>query len=157
MENGRAGVDVAAERPHVRSRIDAIGHDDRPVALLDELDGHDRVGAVRDDSPRRDSHRLTALERPRYGPARCDAGDDRERARGVGRPERKAVHRRAREARQVDRRERVLGQHPAGSGFEGHGLARKRPNAGQHEREGVLDGQETGHGADGTHGVRSAA
>jgi hypothetical protein len=156
-ENGRARVHVPSQRPHVRARLDVTGHDDRAVLLRHDLDRHDRVGALGDDSTGRDRHRLAALEWPRRRTAGGDAIDDRERARRVGGAEGEAVHRGAREARQVDGRERVLGQHAPGRGFESHGLRRQRACPRQHKREGILDGQGSRHGADGTHGVRSAA
>ncbi len=137
----------------------AIGHLDRcrPAPSTSSI-GHDRVGALRHDAAGRDPHRLAALERPRGRPAGGDARDDRA-ARPACPPPRSAKPSIAElaERRQVDRRERVLGQHAAGCGIERHDLARKRPDPREHARERLLDGQQTGHGADGTHGVRSAA
>ena len=146
-----ADADVGSRR---RRRIE---HDDVAVRSVDVLDRHDRVGAFRHDAARRDPHRLAGLEPAARGtPAatRATTGS----APGVsGGPEREAVHGRAREARQVDQRVGVLGEHPAGRLLERHGLRRERRDAGQDARERLVDGQQLGHGADGTHGVRSPA
>ena len=150
-----ARADVASQRPHVVSFGDGTWNAHRAVLLAHVLDRDDGVGALGDDPARGDPHCLPGRQRARRRAPGRDAGDDRERARRVGRPQREAVHRRAREARQVDGREGVLRQHPSRSILERHRLRRERPDALQHAGERVLDGQEAGHGADGTHGVRS--
>ena len=69
----------------------------------------------------------------RFGrPARGDARDDRQPARACPRPHGEAVHRRARERRQVDRRRAPHGEHPAGRRVE---RAPARPASGAHARQ----------------------
>ena len=155
--DGGSGADVAAERSHVGAGRDRVRDEHGVVLLGDELDRHDGVRALRDDPAGRDPHSLPTGERPRRGPPRGDACDDRERPRRVCRAEREAVHRRAREGRQVDSRARVLRKHPPRRLLDRNRLARQGPRAGEDLREGVLDGDEIDHGADGTHGVRSGA
>jgi hypothetical protein len=149
--------DVAAERPDVRAGPQRVGHHDGVVLLRDELDGDDGVRPLGDDASGRDRHRLAVRQGPRGGSPGGNAGDDRKRPRRVGRANREAVHRRAREARQVDRRPRVLGEHAARCLLQRDGLGGQRPDAREDLREGVVDGDGIGHGADGTHGVRSGA
>ena len=73
----------------------------------------DSVGAVRDDTSGRDPHRLAGRERPRRGHPGGDPEDDRQRSRRVRRADGVAVHRRARERRQVDHRGRRRSEHAA--------------------------------------------
>ncbi len=79
-----------------------------------DLDRHDRVGSVGNDSSRRDRHRLAHGERDARGPSGGDAVDDVQRAGRVGGADGEPVHGRAREGRQVDggdaRRRRAPGR-----------------------------------------------
>ena len=111
---------------------------------------------VRHDATGRDRHRLAAprAPAPRARPPRL-AADDRQLTRRVLGAEREAVHRGAREAWEVDRREGVLREHAPGGLGERDGLRLERLHPFEHAGERVLDGQEAGHGVDGTHGVRS--
>ena len=113
------------------------------VVMFDNiLDGDDGIGAVGDDTARRDRDRLTGPERPPRGQAGRRAGDDRKRPGSVGSAHREAVHCRARERRQIDGRTRVGGQHPARRLRERHRLRLERAHAGEHERLRLLDRME---------------
>ena len=113
------------------------------VVLLDNmLDRDDGIGALGDDAARRDSHRLAGLERPLGRPAGRDPEDDRQRPGRVRRADGEAVHRRARERRQVDARARVLGEHAARGLGERHRLGLERPDAREHQRERLLDREQ---------------
>jgi hypothetical protein len=112
---------------------------------------------VSDDPAGRYPHCLAAVESPWRRRPRRDARDDRERPGSVGCPEGEAVHRRAREARQVDGRDCVGCEDAPGRVCDRHGLARERRGAREDAGERVLDRDWIGHGADGTHGVRSGA
>ena len=59
--------------------------------------------------------------------------------------------------RQVDGSPRVLREHAPRGLSDRDRLARERLRAREDVRERVLDGDGIGHGADGTHGVRSGA
>ena len=96
-------------------------------------------------------------ERSRSGLARGDLRHDGERSRRVRRPESEPVHRRARKARQVDDSASILREHAPRGLLEWDGLPREGRCAREDLRERVLDGDGIGHGADGTHGVRSGA
>ena len=98
-----------------------------------------------------------APKRSRGGLPRGHVRDDRERPGRVGRAESEPVHRRAGEAGQVDGRPRVLGEHAPAASASATGSRRERPRAREDVRERVVDGDGIGHGADGTHGVRSGA
>ena len=157
LDDTVAGPDVAAEGPHVRARLGRGRHLHGAVAFGDELDRHHGVRSLRHDTAGRDPHCLTGAERSRGRLARGDVRDDRGASRRVGRPESEPVHRRAGEAGQVDGGTRVLREHAPCGLRDRDGLARERRRAREDVRERVLDGDGIGHGADGTHGVRSGA
>ena len=157
LDDRVAGPDVAAEGSHVRARLGRGRHLHGAVAFGDELDRHDGVRSLRDDTAGRDPHCLTGAEWPRGRLPRGHVRDDRERPGRVGRPESEPVHRRAREAGQVDGSPRVLREHAPRGLLDRDRLARERLRAREDVRERVLDGDGIGHGADGTHGVRSGA
>ena len=156
-DDGVACSNVAAEGPNVRARLGRGRHLHGAVAFRDELDRDHGVRSLGDDPAGCDSHCLTGEERPRSRLARGDVRDDGERSRRVRSPESEPVHRRARKARQVDDGTGILREHAPCSLLERDGLTRERRRAREDLREGVLDGDGLGHGADGTHGVRSGA
>ena len=92
------------------------------------LDGDDGIGALGNGAAGRDPHRLSALQGSRHRPAGSDPRHHGEPARRVGRPHGVAVHRRARERRQIDGRPGGLGQYAAGGGFQPDRLGRKWPS-----------------------------
>ena len=149
--------DVASARTHVVSRGDGLRHDDGVALVGDVLDRDDRVRAIRDDAAGRDPHRLSGGERAGRRTTRRDAGDDGECPGRVGGAKSEAVHRRAREARQVDHGAGVLREDATGGGVDGHLLGRKWTSALEHPAERLVDGEKLGHGGDATHGVRSDA
>src|SRR5580765_5557296 len=94
--------------------------------MLDNiLDGDDSIGAFGHDAARRDRHRFTGLECARRGQSGSDPSDNRQHAGRIRRTNGEAVHRRARERRQVDRRASVLGEHASGGRVERHRLSRQ--------------------------------
>ena len=104
-ENDRAARrNVAAAGSDVVSFANVICNLDLVAFFDNVLDRHDGVGAVGNDAPGGDPHGLTRLERPWRGHAGCDLRDDRQPPGSVRRAKRKAVHRRARERRQIDGR-----------------------------------------------------
>ena len=114
----RASDDVAnAYVPAARTDVGTRGNGIRDlhfVVMIDNiLDGDDGIGALGHDAARRDSHRLPDRERTIGRPAGCDPEDDRQRGGRVSRADGESVHRRAREGRQVDASDCVLGQVPA--------------------------------------------
>ena len=112
------------------------------VVMLDNiLDGYDGVRTIGDDTPRRDLHRLTRLERAAGRPTRRDPLDDRKRAGKIDRAHRKAVHRRARERRQVDECLRRLRGDASGCIPQGHRfrLADVGVGVAKHERLRLLE------------------
>ena len=72
-----------------------------------------------------------ASSAPLRRPAGRDPLDDRQRAGKVRRAHRKAVHRRARERRQVDERAHGLRGDAPGRVRDGHGLGAERPARGR--------------------------
>ena len=77
------------------------------------------------------------------GPAGGDVADDAQHAGRVGGPDGVAVHRRARERRQVDRRARRLGEDPAGRARERDLLRRQRRGAREDRGERLGDGADS--------------
>ena len=119
------------------------------------LDRNNRVGSHRHGAPGRDLHRLTGLERPLRGYAGRDPKDDRQLSRDVRRPDRKAVHRGARERRQVDQGRNVLREHAARGLADWKRLGFERTNPREHSREGFVDRQQRWHQAHTLTGVIS--
>ena len=137
------GADVASARTHVRAgRHDAFGNLHLVVMLDNILDGDDGVGALGNDAAGRDRHRLAGRERALCGPPGGDLRDDGQRPGRVGRANREAVHRRARERRQVDNRARRLGEHAPPAATSGTRLRRQRPHALEDLRQRLLDRQQ---------------
>ena len=155
LEQGVAGADVASDRPHVRSGSNGIRDLDLVVCLDNKLDRHDRVGALRHGAPGRDLHRLAGRERAVGGQAGGDPEHDRQAARQVAGADREAVHRRARERRQIDASGDVLREHAARRGGDRDALRVERAGAGEHAREGVVDGEQRWHRAHTLTGVIS--
>ena len=126
---------VTAARTNVRTRAHRLTSIDRVVMLDNILDWDDGVGALGNDTARRDRHRLTRRECTPCRPAGRDPLDDGQRAWEIGRAYRKAVHRRARERRQVNKRTRGLRRDASGGRRpHGHRLRRARMRVGEHER-----------------------
>ena len=145
LEQGVADADVAPDRSHVRAGRNGTRDLDRVVCLDNKLDLHDRVGAVRHSTSRRDLHRLTRGQRAICRQARGDPEHDRQAARHIRCANREAVHRRARERRQVDASDNVLGKHPARGSSDRDPLRSERTRAGEHTREGFVDGEQRWH------------
>ena len=115
--------------------------------MLDNiLDGDDGIGTFGNDAARRDRHRLAGLERARRGQSCSDPSDDRQRAGRVGRANGEAVHRRARERRQVDRRTSILGEHASGGRAERHRLRRQAAGPRENRRERLFDREQARQG-----------
>ncbi len=86
-----------------------------------------------------------ALERSSRRPPGGDPLDHRQPARRVRRPHGEAVHRGRVERRQVDARERVLGQDPARGFLEGNRLDGQAHDALENQALCLLQGQELLH------------
>ena len=93
------GAHIAPGRPDMGSRVDRIRHLHAVVIFDNILDRHDGVCSGRHRAARGDLHRLSGLQRPLGGYPGGDSKDDRQLSRDVLRPDREAVHRRARERR----------------------------------------------------------
>jgi hypothetical protein len=103
---------VAPRKAHVIALVDVALEGDDTVVLAHALDRDDGIGSVGDHSAGRDSGRGSRWERRRVVAGRSAEGD-RERRAGVASAYRVAVHRRAREGRQIERSPHRLGEHPA--------------------------------------------
>ena len=119
--NSRIEYDIAG--PHVASTLPDIGAGgdrfpdlDRLARVLHQLERDDRIGPLGNRAAGGDRHRLAGRERPLGGRPGGDPGDDREAGAhaGVLCPDREAVHRGAREGRQIDQRGGRLREDPAG-------------------------------------------
>jgi hypothetical protein len=130
---------VAAARPNVRAGRNRFANVDNVVTLDNILDGDDGVGARGDDPACRDLHRFARLERALRRTAGCDPLNDWQRRGQVGGAYRKAVHRGARERRQVDKRPDRLRRDASGGFPNGHRLRRERLRTGEHERLRLLE------------------
>ena len=137
---------VAAARAHVRASLDSHVDLHRVVMLDNVLDGDDGIGSFGNDAARRDRHRLAGLERARRGQSCSDPSDNRQRAGRVGRANGEAVHRRARERRQVDRRTSILGEHASGGRAERHRLRRQAADPRENRRERLFDREQARQG-----------
>ena len=113
--------------------------------LDNRLDRHDGIGAFGDDPAGGDAHRLAGLECRRCRPSGRDPRLDPKPSRRVCGPDGVAVHRGARERRQIDLRPRRLGEDAPGCVFERHALGRKRPGVLEDEALSFGDGEQIGH------------
>ena len=109
------------------------------------LDGHDGIGALRDDPAGGDRHRLAGLETAGCRPPGRDPAADRQRAGRIAGTKREPVHRGARKRRQVDGRARVLGQHPACCGVQRNTLGRQHLHVREHRAQGLVDREQGRH------------
>ena len=134
-----SGANVAAAWAEVRTHCDRLENLHFVVMIDNILDGDDGIGAVRDDGAGGDRRRLPGPQFTSRRPPGRDPLDDREDRGRVDRAEREAVHRRAREGRQVDRGDRALRQHASGGLLERHALARERLCAGEDALERLVD------------------
>ena len=117
--------------------------------MLDELDRHDCVRTLRDDTAGRDRHRLTRCQSAARGSTGGNLLDDRQGSsdRHVGGAHREAVHRRARERRQIDLGRRRVGKHPPGRSLDRDALGGERPHAFEDQAVRLADGDQVWHGA----------
>ena len=141
-----AGTDVAAPRPNVIPGVGTALNFDVVVIVDNILDGDDSICAVRDDAAGGDSHRLPRLERAGGGSSGRNPLHDGQATRRVDRTNRKAVHRRARERRQVDGGAGALCEHAASGGFDRNRLRRQGSSMGEDQLLRLADRQETRHG-----------
>jgi hypothetical protein len=110
--------------------------------MLDNiLDGDDGVGILGNDAAGRDRHRLARCERAPCGPPRGDLRHDGQRAGEVSSTNGEAVHRRAAERGQVDKRLRSLRRDAARGLLDRHSLTREHVRTGEHERLRLLQGE----------------
>ena len=136
-----ARTNIAAARAHVRARLGYLPNVDAVVMGDNILDGDDGIRAVGNGAAGRDRNRLAGAERRiRRAPGRC-MRDDGARAGAVGCAHRVAVHRRARERRQVDHRAGVLGEHAPERLRQRDALRRQLPRPLEHEPLGLVDGE----------------
>lgn len=149
LEHGASRADVAAARADVRPGLDRGVELDRTVDLTGQLELNDRVGAVGYDPARCDPHRLPGLE---HAGGRASGGNparERKPNRGAPRvlgPERVAVHRRAREGRQIARGQGRLCEHPPERPLDRHALGLERSYPFEHQLQRVVDRDRLGHG-----------
>ena len=144
LEQGIPHTDVTSGRTDVRSGSNWI-RDFDPVVLLDNmLDRHDGVGSLGHGAPGRDLHRLAGRERAAGGQAGGDPEDDRQAAGEVAGADREAVHRRAREGRQIDTSGDVLRKHAARRGVNRDALRVERPRPGRARARGRRRWRATG-------------
>ncbi len=113
LDHDDARSNVAAARTNVRTRRNTLRHVDAVVMLDNILDGDDGVRSVGHDAAGRDRHRLAGSERTRGRTAGGDLLHHGQRPRHVGGADGEAVHRGARERRQVDDRARRPRPSPA--------------------------------------------
>ena len=145
LEQGVARANVATGRPHVRSGPNLVCDLDVVVCYDNLLDRHDRVGSLGHGAAGRDLHRLSRRERPVGRQSGGDPEHDRQAARKIGGTDCEAVHRRARERRQIDARGDILGEHPARRSGDRDALRVERPSPGEHARKGLVDGEQRRH------------
>jgi len=136
-----AASHVAAARADVRARFHGL-RDLHSVVILDNiLDGDDGIRARGDDGAGRDLDRLAGTELEQGRPASRRAAGDGERAGHVGGANGEAVHRRARERRQVDSCTRTGRRHSPVRRGERNELGLGRRHAREHEHLRLLDGE----------------
>jgi hypothetical protein len=111
FDDGLAGADVSSCRANIRSPLDGVLDLNRVVTIDNVLEGDDGIGSLGHHSTCGYAHRLSGFERTRRRRARGDPVNDRQPSRRVARAQRETVHRRAVERRQVDCRDRVIGEH----------------------------------------------
>ena len=128
-------------RPDARSDRKLTVYLDNVVLLDNYLHLCDCVGSLRDDGSRRDGDRLAFAERPGERRARRRLADDAQRSRQVGGAHGVAVHRRARERREIHGRPHILGQDTAGGGPDLHRLCRQRMCRGEDPRLRLFEGE----------------
>ena len=116
--------------------------DDGPVLAADVLDGHDRLGALRDRRARHDADRLPRGE-CRRGPVASghETGPLPERLafREIVQANRVAIHRRRVEGRPVDVRADLAGEHATQALAQRHRLLRTRRTRPAKDRERLFD------------------
>src|SRR5439155_22388084 len=95
-------MDVAAPRPDVGPALPRSADFDLVVIIDNILDGHDGIGALWDDPAGGDPHRRPATQWRCRRLSGSDARRDPKPPRRVGGPDGVAVHRGARERRQVE-------------------------------------------------------
>ncbi|MDX6506517.1 MAG: hypothetical protein QOG06_1161, partial [Gaiellaceae bacterium] len=109
------------------------------------LERHDGIGALRHDASGGDRHCLPGGKRTLGREARSDLRNDGKPPREVGRTHGIAVHRRARERRQVDHGARSLREHPPRRVLKRNRLGRQRLHPLEHEALRLFDRQKLGH------------
>ena len=139
-----AGAHVFAGVAHVAAHGRRFAHVDPAVALLDVLDLHDRVGAVRQGRPGHDAGRLAHAQRHAGHAARGDLGDDG-KARDPGGVQVGAAHGEAVHGGVVERGHRFGRDDVGGDGApqrleQRHALGRQRPHRGEHQVDGFAQG-----------------
>jgi hypothetical protein len=123
------GGDVAAARADMRARVDRSRDLHSVVNSANVLNRDNSIGGLGNDGTRRDGHSTTGLELPVERPAGSGLTDDPQCSRQIGRAYGEAVHRRARERRQVDTR-RHLGRGDAAPSLgDRHALGRQSAHA----------------------------
>ena len=101
---------------------------DLVVTFDNILERDDGIRTLRHDTAGCDPHRLTGAERARHRGAGGDPRDHRKAPGRIRGAQRKAVHRRARERRQIDEGVCILREHAAGRLCNGHALCVERPH-----------------------------
>ncbi len=125
----------------MRSGLDRLRDLNRVVLLDNVLDRDDGVGLVRHDRPGRDGHGTAGLDRASNGCPAADSPTTRSVPGSIGRAHGEAVHRRARERRQVDPGTDVLRADASARLGDRHDLRRKRPGELQHPLLRLLEGE----------------
>jgi hypothetical protein len=125
----------------VRSGLDLLRNLRFVVALDNAFDWDNGVGCLRYDGPGRDGHSAAELELQVEWLARSGLADDLERPGQVGGPHGEAVHRRARERREVHSRKHVVQDDAAGGFGDLHALDRERCSTLQNAALRLLEGE----------------
>jgi len=138
---------VLAALAQVLAGLDHAGLDAHALAIgLTQLERHDGVGTRRHHGTGHDAHAVPRAHRAAERRARHHRGDGAQLERRIGAQrgagERIAVHRRVVVRGHVDRRDHVLGQHPAERLRDRHRLARvDRLQARRDRRARLLDAE----------------
>ena len=138
-----SGGHVGALPPEMVLDVDRAIEAHRAGELVRELDGHDGVGALRQDGARRDRRRRARGERSGVVTGR-DPRRDGQLATGLCGSHGVAVHRRVVERRQVVRGASRSGEHPPVQLGERHELVGERHEPLQEQLTGGLERQGRG-------------
>ena len=145
LHDGVPGAEVTATRTNVVARRNRFRNLHAVVMFDNILDGDDGISSVGNHPAGRYRHRLAGPQLPRRGPPRRNPRHDRQHARRVQGADGVAVHRRARERRQVHERRRGRGQDAARRIFEPNAFRRQRARPFQYQALGLFERQQVRH------------